>query len=358
MKRIFYTLLLSLFVFFCIAGTAQAQSCDDCAVGGNGFWERGLGHLMPKEDACDACSGSPSCDALCTCNSGSQSGFYGTVFFDALFFDRDAPDNLGGNGLVSANDGRRLLDTGDLDPSADVGYRVGMFLRSANMGIFEIAYLHDDWDVGRGVSGANSLNVIPGTVDFTLADHVEASYDSDLDSFELNRWGRLSNQFFWMFGVRHLSLDERFTVSGFDSGFRSDANINTDNSLYGLQLGARHQSCSAGESLVLNLSGKFGLYENTAKQQSRLNDVNNTVALFNFSNEDSASSFVGDIEASLSLRLSENLSGRLGYQVLWINDVALAPEQFQRNTSATSVSINNDGKILVHGVYAGMEMHW
>ena len=362
MKRIlgallFYMLLLGAYQ------SAQAQSCDNCdASSGNLTLKRSLSYLAPIRGVgssdCEACDSNPACDAICTCDSDSQCGFMGTVFVDALFFDRDSPDNLGGTGLASTSDGSRVLDTGQLDPSANVGYRIGAFLRPSNLGIFELAYLHNEWDVGRGVSSPNNLNAIPGTVDFTLADHIHADYDSEIDSFEVNRWGQLGNRFFWMFGARHLSLDERFILSGFDSGFRSDASITTDNSLYGLQIGGRHQSCTAGERMIFNLSGKFGLYENRTKQRTRLNDVDNTIRLFDIANEDSATSFVGDIEASLSLRLSQNLYGRLGYQVLWINDVALAPEQFQPSASLTSVSVDNDGDVVMHGAYAGMEFHW
>ena len=314
--------------------------------------------------SCDSgnyCDSGGYCDSICGSSSRgkcSMSGLRVSGFVDALFLDRDAADDLGGNGLVSLNSGPVIIDNGDLDPSIETGYRVGINLSRNDCVNVELLWAMNEWDERQGYVGANDVNSVLGTVDYLLADQVQIGYESEMENFELNRWVQFRKDFSMMIGFRYFSLDEQFILTSFDSGFRSDYQIDTDNNLFGAQLGGRFQRATKHDSIFFNLTGKAGLFGNNAEQQVRLGDVNNTIATRNFSNDDDAGAFVGEVDANLSIKLINNAALRVGYQLLVADAVALAPEQFQQDATVADAAIDNDGSLLMHGAYVGIHGAW
>lgn len=367
MKRLVLTAILAT-VIAATSGLASAQSCNGCNSGSYGIWEW-LSHDSgsTRSSSCDSQSCSTSCDEYVAdsvyngtgcCEKKSGCGWQFSSFADALFLDRDAPSDLAGTGLVSLNSGAVLLNNNDLNPSIDGGYRVGIYAQQNKCVNYEASFFSSQWDKSRTVAGSNNLNAVLGTLDYTLADTFVVRYDSEIDNFELNRWGSLGDQLSWMVGFRYVSLDEDFNMTALDSGFRSNYLIAADNDLYGGQIGARHQTAMLSDSVLFSLTGKAGVYGNDAKQRVVLGDVNNTVATRNFANEDSATAFVGEIDANLSYCLCDLVDLRVGYQLLWLDQVALAPEQFQQDVVATDAALNNNGSLFANGAYVGMELQW
>ena len=346
-------------IVLCIAfGTvADAQSCNCDPVESYGIAEN------YEPCACDG--GTAACDSYCDSMGGSRScgmqslfGMPWMGYVDALFLDRDAPDNLGGNGLVSLNNGPVQLDNGSLDPSVDTGYRIGLLLGRSDCVNIEFLYSSDEWDERQRVLGDNNLNSVLGTVNYLLADDVQVGYESEMDNFELNRWVRFREDFSMMIGFRYFSLDEEFLLTTFDDTFRSDYRIGTENNLYGAQLGGRYQSPTVHESIFLSLSGKAGIFGNSAEQQVLMNDVNNTIATRNFTNDDDGGAFVGEFDANLTIRLVNATALRVGYLLMVADSVALAPEQFQQDATVANAALNSDGSILMHGAYVGLDLAW
>jgi hypothetical protein len=49
----------------------------------------------------------------------------------------------------------------------------------------------------------------------------------------------------------------------------------------------------------------------------------------------------------------------LGYNLIWIEGVALAPDQLDfTNTTTSGSGIDTDGGVFLHGVNAGLEARW
>jgi hypothetical protein len=112
--------------------------------------------------------------------------------------------------------------------------------------------------------------------------------------------------------------------------------------------------------LELESTLKAGIYNNNA-----LNSISYRTNLFGI-NESSGmvrdcTSFVGELNLNLTYSLTRELSIRGGYQLIWIDGVALASEQPSLNsgnflTPVSAVDTNNS--LFYHGALAGLEWVW
>ena len=69
--------------------------------------------------------------------------------------------------------------------------------------------------------------------------------------------------------------------------------------------------------------------------------------------------FVGDLNLTGIYHLDDVWGIRLGYNLIWIEGVALAPDQLDfTNTTTSGSGISTDGGVLLHGVSAGVEARW
>ncbi len=62
------------------------------------------------------------------------------------------------------------------------------------------------------------------------------------------------------------------------------------------------------------------------------------------------------MSAYLFIPMGTHFTGRLGYTAIWVNDLALAPDQLDfTNTPTSGTGIYTRGSMLIHGFNAGME---
>ena len=108
-----------------------------------------------------------------------------------------------------------------------------------------------------------------------------------------------------------------------------------------------------------DLTGKMGLYGNSANQWQLLTDSNNTLSLRNVSSSGSVFSFVGDVNLNACRRLNRAWQVRAGYNVMLVTGLALAPKQLDFSNSATSgTHLDREGTIFLHGVNVGVDAQW
>lgn len=76
---------------------------------------------------------------------------------------------------------------------------------------------------------------------------------------------------------------------------------------------------------------------------------------------------IGDINASLIYRLSETWGLRVGYNLIWLSGVALAPNQFNMGTTPSSgtsgeflgsTTLNGGSSVFLQGANLGLEARW
>ena len=68
--------------------------------------------------------------------------------------------------------------------------------------------------------------------------------------------------------------------------------------------------------------------------------------------------FVGDINLSAIYRLTDVWGIRAGYNTIWIEGVALAPDQFDFGADGPPTTVAGDGGIFLHGANLGLEARW
>jgi hypothetical protein len=160
-------------------------------------------------------------------------------------------------------------------------------------------------------------------------------------------------------GFRYVSLDEEFNINSTDSDSgTSDYNIRTSNDLYGGQLGARVRAYRCGWDWEATAKG--GVFGNSAEQRQLVTDFPPTSLLRpTISDSTSTVAFVGDVNLSAVYQWTEAWAIRGGYNLLWIEGVALAPDQLDFTTDLDSGSdLQTGGSLFAHGFNVGLESRW
>ncbi len=294
-----------------------------------------------------------------------KSHWYG--FKEALFLERDnqskVPSVIRITDEGNALPGTTVLSSDDSKFNFKPGARLLLGWRKDSERAVEVSYFGIyDWNAKSTAIGTNNL-AIPSdlglaSLDFFAADRMELRYKSQLNNAEANlvrNFGKRSV----LVGFRWMSLSEKFNINATDSDSgTSDYNIRTTNNLFGGQIGVR-QSISVGR-LSFDVTGKSGLFGNAAHQTQSVTDFPSGFFLRDrVSSSGGQAAFVGDLNLSASYRLTRMLGIRSGYNLLWGEGVALAPNQLDFTDTATSgTGLNTRDGFFAHGASVGLEGRW
>jgi hypothetical protein len=228
-----------------------------------------------------------------------------------------------------------------------------------------------DNSASGGVELADSL-MLPGDLglqvnNFFGADTVDARYSSDLHSFEANSVCCVCGcdscvhcrSIEWLSGWRYLNFSEDFSISSFDDAEgTTEYSAETDNHLLGGQIGLRYRQCHGRWSW--ESTAKAGLYVNYMEQsQAPIIDFPAFVFRDRQGGDDTRLAFVGDLNLTAIYQLTHTLGLRFGYNLIWLEGVALAPDQLDfTNAPNSGKEVRDGGGVLLHGVNAGVEARW
>lgn len=296
---------------------------------------------------------------------------------DALFWGRDnqATDRPL---IVTVDDGTPLVSTRDLQFPWSEGVRAFYGQRAPDEGGWEIGYF--------GVWGQSATQFVSSTPpDFIQMPEPIGSlvtpdgetallkYSSQINSAELNLfstrtdWRSPTGSWLttdWLLGFRYVGVEEQASIT-IDCCFDQDVpqvipyGVRTRNNLFGAQIGNR--SRWTWERWAFEGWAKAGLFGNAQEQmQDVLNDVNSPPPLRQaLSSTGGQVSFVGDINLSVIYRLTDVWGIRAGYNLIWIDGLALAPNQFDfSDTSVSGSNLVSGGGIFMNGANLGLEARW
>ncbi len=305
----------------------------------------------------DCCCDSNACCCMpddCCCST-----WFARI--DALILTRD---NASINQPVVLTDDTDevVLTTRDLNFGWDAGPRafIGNYYRGS--GGWELGYFGIN---GRTATASaedpNNLDIPPPLSavanDFDNANAMTLSWNWRINNAEFNLFND-SEPFQFLAGFRYFNLDEQFNIRAEDAdGDVSDYHLSTSNTLFGAQIGAR--AYREWYRLGLGATGKAGIFGNDAIERQIVRDNNNVTVLRDARGRVTTTSFVGDIDLFLTYRISDIWRLRGGYYLLWVSDVALAPDQldFSFNT-ASGTQVRDSGSVFFHGATAGIEATW
>jgi hypothetical protein len=312
------------------------------------------------EGDCGAC-GQCSCDCAAFCDPKPRL----FVTAEALFLKLDQGTRQAVPVVMNQDTGETVLTTHSLGFNMVAGPRLGLGYVLNESGTIEVSYfgLHH-WDASDVALGNNNLR-LPGdlslaTLDFFDADRMRLDYTAELHNAEANYCYRTRFESLSLLaGFRYLNLDETFNINAgdVDTGRSSDYNIHATNRLYGGQLGGRLRK--EWDRFGLDFVGKAGIFGNTASQHTFVGDFDNTFVIRNSTTNGSRATFIGELGLSGTCRLTKTLYAKAGYNVLWIEGLARAPDQLDFTDTPQSGTALVFGKgAFLHGVNVGLEARW
>jgi hypothetical protein len=245
------------------------------------------------------------------------------------------------------------------------GGRITAGYRFASGNAVEVTWIgFQDWNASADVAKSGSLSAPAAlgvySYDFSQANSFHIGYNSQLQNIEVN-WLAPVGRVTLLAGFRYLSWNEFFDITGTSSYQNapesSDYSIATYNNLYGAQIGARMQG--DWKRLHWDMTDKVGLFGNEFWQRSLIQDLGNTAVYEDNWLSHAGVAFVGDLSLNVGFRLTDFLMLRAGYNLIWIDGLALAPNQLDFNLAANSgTAHNHEGSVLLQGVSAGLEARW
>lgn len=217
---------------------------------------------------------------------------------------------------------------------------------------------------------------------FFDAEQAIGSYSSRYWQAEANYLGHLTYRnanyfaFAALMGLRYINLRESF-----DLGFRkyldtANYTVGTQNDLYGVQIGANLQ-INPMPKLSFEVQAKVGYMVNWGRQQTHIAytyfedeiydyeydfiypsyciSPNSCCVLSDFSAKKYTGSWLVDFSALLRYPIFCNLDIHAGYQLIYLTDLVLAPEQVDtRLCPVNETRIYNHGQIFLDGGFIGL----
>jgi hypothetical protein len=263
--------------------------------------------------------------------------------------------------VVASGSGEGVLNTDDLDLGFELGPRLLLDHRTRSDGGWELIYfgLHE-WTAAVAVEDINNLD-IPGTLvgvaqDFTAADRFAITFSSRLHNAEANL---LRDRDTWtvLAGLRYLRLDEELVLSATDSDSgTSDYTVRSSSDLIGGQVGLRTGRLCGRWSWDATL--KVAVFGSILAQDQSLLDADNTFVLRDASALCGTASILGDLQIAGSYRLNHVWALRAGYNLMYVNGIALAAEQLNFDNLADSGQHLQRSDWFLHGASLGIEARW
>lgn len=299
------------------------------------------GHVAHQSgDCCRDCS--EACEPCWTFRGG------------AIFLQRSRPADAN---LAILASGLPLLNARDFGFDAQSGWDLGAVRRLDDEYSLDFRYFQvDGWDDSLASAPVDfSAVAFPGGIfsGVGFAHIATASYNSLLRSAEFNVRRERSDWLTLLAGFRYVNLQESLVVD--QVGFFSHR-VDTRNHLYGGQVGAEVFFGARGK-IRLDGWAKAGIFGTDAHSDYSFSDIVFPFNGFNAAGRQGQVSFVGDLGLTASYRLTDHIVLRGGYQLLWIDGVALASDQFNVQP-VDGFGVGTTGGAFYHGALAGLEVSW
>ncbi len=294
------------------------------------------------------------------CN-GNEDGVWDaplwTVTADALFLERRDPADV----VWAENVANRAqsFDAGRFDFGREAGLDVSVVRRIGCANAFEFRYFGvDGWNATStmATTPGDLLRVNAAVPVFTFTgDSLSAAYASKLHNLEINGLHQLNERLRLLAGFRYVELDEQAAMNLVNSAVPFEYQCATRNRLYGFQLGGQATLWDNCGPFTLDAVSKAGLFNNSAAQDS---SYSTSLVTLPANGRGDHTAFVGEVGVTGTCHVTDHLSLRGGYRLLWINGVALASDQLPVSDFANNSGFTSSGGAFYHGAFAGLECTW
>jgi hypothetical protein len=302
--------------------------------------------VLASSSVCGCDTGDGDCDALC--------GPTWTFRVGSVIMKRSNPSSF--PVFSDFGSGATLVDAANYRFHTRGGLDIGAIRNIRDDLAFDFRYFAiDSWTASQTSTlapGSRLNNALPiGFFGFSSA---TSTYGSNLYSTEFN----LRRNHGWLqtyLGYRYVELNEdlNFLLSP-PVVYRESA----DNRLHGLQLGANANVWNNANRLRLDSWMKAGIYYDLIRHGSAIEFPPGSTLLPPTNQRDNNTAFLGEIGLVSIYQLTDTIAIRGGYQLLWLDGMALASEQVQTTNILTGTGSDVHGDVFFHGALVGVEAQW
>jgi hypothetical protein len=279
--------------------------------------------------------------------------------------DYDAAQPFSSDGIL----GPTVLDANMLDYNEESGFRVtGAYLIGPSTTL-EAGYFGGfNYADSATVTGNGSLfsvfsnfgsDPFNGFIETGFGDIHSLAISSEMDNAELNlrrRWvsANCIVHSSMLVGARYFRLREDLVYATTTSTDAMEYVLKTDNDLVGAQIGGDMYFCITPR---LRVGGEIeaGVYGTGSRQRTNMTSTASP-SLQEYV-EDNDVAFIGEGGVSALYRINSHWSVKAGYQVLFIDGVATAVDNFNTQSpfAARTAFLDNNGDAFFHGATLGFE---
>ena len=278
----------------------------------------------------------------------------------ALFLHREGNDH---RTLITdsfASGGNELSNASDLDLGFDTGTDISLLLQYRKIGL-ELRYFGlQEWSESKGPQtspGGAVVQYLTPIGNTSFPSEVSAKYTSWLNNAECNLHYFLMERVKVFLGVRWLKLNERLLIQ---QNIGPDLNLvkynNTSrNRLWGGQIGAEgvlFGNLEKGFSIDGCVKG--GYFKNDILTKATISQSISPGGGFGANADKNKGTFVGELGIGANYAFTRNIALTARYQLLWLDKVALAPEQIRKLDVLSGVSSVDCDSVLYQGVSVGL----
>jgi len=311
-------------------------------------------------DGCDAPSCVMACQpSQCRCSRVCCCPLW-IVSAEAMYLRRsNARDQILATDQTT---GATRLSTSDFNDDYDVIPRLQVIRQWSNcngwdVNMFGISSFDSDVLTGSSpeyiAPGITLPSTAPGTV-------FRTRYETRFDSIELNyRRGSCRHRYLTLIaGFRWLELSDELDVDQTAPIQRDLFAIDTDNHMYGFQTGFDAVLWNRGPRFYVDSMLRAGIFYNRADQSTYapvFTPAPPGLFVDRLSARASHTSFFGELGIHGVYRLTNRISIRAGYRLMWLEGVALAPNQIPVNSliGPGTAALDTGGSLFLDGATLG-----
>jgi hypothetical protein len=190
-------------------------------------------------------------------------------------------------------------------------------------------------------------------------------FSSRLNNAELNIRRRLCTptrrfcraEASWLVGLRYMKIKENFGYFTESFEATNTVNVNTDNDMFGVQIGALTQILVHDRAWV-DVQIKGAILFNRAHQRTVYTGTVFAPGGSLTADTEDRTSFLGDLSVIFNYQFAPAWTFRVGYNAIWLEGVALATENFSSDINTLvdgpAATVNHDGRVVYHGPSIGV----
>ena len=309
--------------------------------------------------------------------------------FDALFLQRDNATVNRAVVVDSTAPSVPVISAGDLQSTIgsgarllygtygedDIGWEVGY------LGVYGMSAAKTATSAGPSLEAPNQ--VFAGQTGLTDGFSARVTDNASINSIELNMvfhnydggynrrsgrpWQRCEGydggHVDWIGGFRWANLQDAavLAIPPGTSPQPSTYSVNATSNLFAAQVGTRGRM--AFEQWALEGWMKIGVAGTAISQSQTISDANKPLHPYRqpqpMSSDTAGMGMIADMNLSAIYRFNDVWGLRVGYNLMWLTGVALAPDQWDFAASRTAgTAINGTGSVFLSGANLGLEARW